>query len=252
MLRKNFHHEDISRSRKTDDEFTEISNSRFSFLTTGTPDQVKRLIPTSEDGLYSRFLFYVFSIPYKWRSTYTQEIGDSMDVILSKLGQLFYSKYKNEEERIFALTPSQGEKLDNTFSDLLKELKNESNPEEVVGVLFRHGLMTYKIAMVLSVLESEDKKIICTDKTFELSLNLILEVFLDNALEQLKRMPKSTVVSSSKHEKLLDTLPKEFNRKKAIDLAKKIGISERSADGYLKKLTDESLIKKLNHGLYKK
>ena len=175
-----------------------------------------------------------------------------MDVILSKLGQLFYSKYKNEEERIFALTPSQGEKLDNTFSDLLKELKNESNPEEVVGVLFRHGLMTYKIAMVLSVLESEDKKIICTDKTFELSLNLILEVFLDNALEQLKRMPKSTVVSSSKHEKLLDTLPKEFNRKKAIDLAKKIGISERSADGYLKKLTDESLIKKLNHGVYKK
>ena len=252
VLRKNFHHEDISRSRKTDDEFTEISNSRFSFLTTGTPDQVKRLIPTSEDGLYSRFLFYVFSIPYKWRSTYTQEIGDSMDVILSKLGQLFYSKYKNEEERIFALTPSQGEKLDNTFSDLLKELKNESNPEEVVGVLFRHGLMTYKIAMVLSVLESEDKKIICTDKTFELSLNLILEVFLDNALEQLKRMPKSTVVSSSKHEKLLDTLPKEFNRKKAIDLAKKIGISERSADGYLKKLTDESLIKKLNHGVYKK
>ena len=51
---------------------------------------------------------------------------------------------------------------------------------------------------------------------------------------------------------LLDTLPKEFNRKKAIDLAKKIGISERSADGYLKKLTDESLIKKLNHGVYKK
>jgi len=63
---------------------------------------------------------------------------------------------------------------------------------------------------------------------------------------------KWKVVSPSKHEKLLDTLPKEFNRKEAIDLAKKIGISERSADGYLKKLTDESLIKKLNHGVYKK
>ena len=81
---------------------------------------------------------------------------------------------------------------------------------------------------------------------------LLLLLLPDNALEQLKRMPKSTVVSPSKHEKLLDTLPKEFNRKKAIDLAKKIGISERSADGYLKKLTDESLIKKLNHGVYKK
>ena len=59
---------------------------------------------------------------------------------------------KNEEERTFALTPYQGKKLDNTFSDLLKELKNESNPEEVVGLLFRHGLMSYKIAMILSVL----------------------------------------------------------------------------------------------------
>ena len=77
-------------------------------------------------------------------------------------------------------------------------------------------------------------------------------MFLDNALEQLKRMPKGSFIPPSKHKELLDTLPKEFNRKKAIDLAKKIGISERSADGYLKKVTDESLIKKLNHGMYKK
>ena len=64
--------------------------------------------------------------------------------------------------------------------------------------------------------------------------------------------PKGSFIPPSKHKELLDTLPKEFNRKKAIDLAKKIGISERSADGYLKKVTDESLIKKLNHGMYKK
>ena len=105
VLRKNFHHEDISRTRKTDDEFTEISNSRFSFLTTGTPNQVNGLIPNSEDGLYSRFLFYVFSIPYEWRTTYTQEIGDSMDVILYKLGESFYTNQKNVKEKRFSLTP---------------------------------------------------------------------------------------------------------------------------------------------------
>ena len=48
------------------------------------------------------------------------------------------------------------------------------------------------------------------------------------------------------------SITKEFNRKQANDLAKKFGISQRSADIYLKKLTDESLIKKLNHGMYKK
>jgi hypothetical protein len=252
VLRKNFHHEDISRTRKTDDEFTEISNSRFSFLTTGTPDQVKRLIPTSVDGLYSRFLFYVFSIPYKWRSTFTQEIGDSMDVILSELGQLFYSKYKNEEERTFTLTPSQGKKHDDTFENLLEQMKSEGPPEEVIGVLFRHGLMTYKIAMILSALESTDKKILCTDRIYDLSLKLVLEVFLDNALDQLKRMPKSTILSTSRHEKLFNALPKEFYRKKAIDLAKEIGVSQRSADGYLKILQDQGRLIRQKHGSYRK
>ena len=104
--------------------------------------------------------------------------------------------------------------------------------------------------MIFSALESKDQKILCTDKVFDLSLKLISEVFLDNSLEQLKRMPKATVASPSKHKKLFDALPKEFNRKKAIDLAKEIGISQRSADGYLKTLQDQGKIIKQKHGLY--
>ena len=252
VLRKNFHHEDISRTRKTDDEFTEISNSRFSFLTTGTPDQVKRLIPTSEDGLYSRFLFYVFSIPYKWRSTYTQEIGDSMDVILSELGQQFYSKYKNEEERTFTLTPSQGKKHDDTFENILEQMKSEGPLEEVIGVLFRHGLMTYKIAMILSALESTDDIITCSDKVFDLSINLITDVFLGNSLEQLKRMSNSNINSRSKQISFLKALPIDFERKEAVSVAKKIGIPQRSADNYLKILVQQGKIIKQTHGSYQK
>tara|TARA_B110001450_G_scaffold163376_1_gene152307 strand:- start:218 stop:400 length:183 start_codon:yes stop_codon:yes gene_type:complete len=56
-------------------------------------------------------LFYVFSIPYEWRTTYTQEIGDSMDVILYKLGESFYTNQKNDKEKRFSLTPKQGNKL---------------------------------------------------------------------------------------------------------------------------------------------
>jgi len=252
VLRKNFSGEDISRSRKTDYEFTEISNPRFSFLTTGTPDQVKRLIPTAQDGLYSRFLFYVFSIPYKWRSTFTQEIGDTTDVILSKLGQLFYSKYKNEEQRTFTLTPSQGRKHDDTFENILEGIIKDIPQEEAISVFFRHGEMTHKIAMILSALESRDKKILCSDRIYDLSLKLVLEVFLDNSLEQLKRMPKGSFTSPSKHKKLFDALPEEFHRKKAIDLAKEIGISERSGDGYLKTLVDQGEIMWQKHGFYKK
>jgi hypothetical protein len=175
-----------------------------------------------------------------------------MDVILSKVGQLFYSKYKNEEERTFTLTPSQGKKLDNTFENILEEIKKESPREEAISVLFRHGLMTFKIAMIFSALESKDQKILCTDKIFDLSLKLISEVFLDNSLEQLKRMPKASGTSPPNYKKLFDALPKEFNRKKAIDLAKEIGISQRSADGHLKTFKNQGKIIKQEHGSYHK
>ena len=167
-------------------------------------------------------------------------------------GEFPSSQYKNEEERTFTLTSSQGKKHDDTFENILEQMKSEGPLEEVIGVLFRHGLMTYKIAMILSALESTDKKILCTDRIYDLSLKLVLEVFLDNALDQLKRMPKATVVSPSKHEKLSDALPKEFDRKKVIDLAKKISISQRSADGYVKILQDQGKIIKQKHGSYRK
>jgi len=65
-------------------------------------------------------------------------------------------------------------------------------------------------------------------------------------------MPKSSILSASKHEKLFDALPEEFYRKKAIDLAKEIGISQRSADGYLKILQDHGKIIRQKHGSYRK
>ena len=252
VLRKNFHHEDISRTRKTDDEFTEISNSRFSFLTTGTPNQVNGLIPNSEDGLYSRFLFYVFSIPYEWRTTYTQEIGDSMDVILYKLGESFYTNQKNVKEKRFSLTPKQGNKLDNTFKSILKNMKNDDCQDEAVSVLYRHGLMTYKIAMTLSAIESNNDTITCSDKVFDLSINLITDVFLGNSLEQLKRMSNSNINSRSKQISFLKALPIDFERKEAVSVAKKIGIPQRSADNYLKILVQQGKIIKQTHGSYRK
>ena len=83
-------------------------------------------------------------------------------------------------------------------------------------------------------------------------LFLIQKCFLIIFLSNSSEYQKQVVHRRPNIKKSFGALPKEFNRKKAIDLAKKIGISERSADGYLKKLTDESLIKKLNHGVYKK
>jgi len=250
ILRKNFHHEDISRSRKTDDEYTEIQDPRFSFLTTGTPDQVIRLIPSAEDGLYSRFLFYCFEIPYEWRSVYTMEITDSVDVIIDEIGKEFSNGNKNKEPRTFNITKTQGDRLNETFRAKLEELKIEQN-DTAVSVLFRHGLMVYKIAMVLSILNSKDKDIICADLYFDISLSLVTHVFYENSYQLLKKMGGKTVKTSS-YKVVYEFLPDSFTRKQAVQVFKKAGLKERSTDAYLVKMANDGLIAKKAHGAYEK
>lgn len=67
LLRKAFHHEPVSLMRKTDREQIDIGAPAISLALTGTPAQLRRLIPTAEDGLFSRILFYTFERPAAWR-----------------------------------------------------------------------------------------------------------------------------------------------------------------------------------------
>ncbi|WP_135464398.1 DUF3987 domain-containing protein [Hymenobacter aquaticus] len=67
MLRKAFHHEPVSLMRKTDREQIDIGAPAISLALTGTPAQLRRLIPTAEDGLFSRIMFYTFEQPAAWR-----------------------------------------------------------------------------------------------------------------------------------------------------------------------------------------
>lgn len=67
VLRKAFHHEAVSVLRKADRQHLDIENPALSLALTGTPAQLARLIPSAEDGLASRFLFYSFSQPAVWR-----------------------------------------------------------------------------------------------------------------------------------------------------------------------------------------
>lgn len=60
VLRKAFHHELVSLSRRKDREYCEVSNPRVSVALAGTPEQVRKLIPDAENGLMSRFCFISF------------------------------------------------------------------------------------------------------------------------------------------------------------------------------------------------
>jgi len=76
-LRKAFHHERISSSKKTNNEYIEVNEPRLAVALSGTPNQVTGLIATAEDGLFSRFIFYAYKVEQLWRdvSPYANNIN---------------------------------------------------------------------------------------------------------------------------------------------------------------------------------
>lgn len=65
-LRKAFDHDRLSYNRRTDQEYREVKKSYLSLLLSGTPAQVKPLIPSTENGLFSRQLFYYMHGIWTW------------------------------------------------------------------------------------------------------------------------------------------------------------------------------------------
>lgn len=96
LLRKAFHHEMISMSRRKDREYLEIECPRISVVLAGTPEQVRHLIPDAENGLLSRFIFYFIPFRRGIRDVFaTDDVSRSKYVIFKTLGDKFLHLLNN-------------------------------------------------------------------------------------------------------------------------------------------------------------
>src|SRR5690606_8805336 len=96
-LRKGYHHETFSSSRKMDNEFIDIESPKLSLVLSGTPEQIHGLIHSAEDGLFSRITFYTYDgggsvwkdvSPYANRVNYKEyftELGNELFVAINAL-----------------------------------------------------------------------------------------------------------------------------------------------------------------------
>lgn len=69
-LRRAFDHDFLSYNRRTDQEYREVKKSYLSILISGTPAQVKPLIPSAENGLFSRQIFYYMPAIHEWQDQF--------------------------------------------------------------------------------------------------------------------------------------------------------------------------------------
>ena len=73
VLRKSFQHERISLSRDGEDKYLEVNCPKLSLVLSGTKDQIKPLVESKDNGLFSRFLFFYYDGGIEWKDISKRE-----------------------------------------------------------------------------------------------------------------------------------------------------------------------------------
>jgi len=258
FLRKSFHHEPVSYSRKNNNELIEIDEPKLSVVLSGTPHQVKALVKDAEDGLFSRILFYSFKSNAKWEDvspkTGDRNIFEHFEKLKTEAYQVIITL--NQYESInFELQKHHWNELNSTQESVLQYATNNFN-NNASSLVKRMGVMWFRIAMLLTALRnytgiSENESLICSDIDFRLAKDLI-STYKEHIFEIYSTLSTSNNDSINELDyKLLSLLPaEEFNRKDLIKIGETLGLKTRKLDDCISLYQKEKFIKKVKHGIF--
>ena len=251
-FRKAFHHETISYLRKKDHEYVEIVKPKFSAVLSGTPQQVFNLIPDAENGLFSRFIFYVMETELVWHNTFATHGCTTADEKFKKIGKDFCAFLKTFPTHPiqFTLSRSQMDQFYNFFEATQLRYAQQYG-DEIVASVRRLGLILFRFAMILTVLRQMDKapkktrkdvrQLVCSDIDFDSALSMVKVLLQHSAavFQSLPRNPKTPILkgrqllAAEAREKFLAALPESFDRPTYLKVAASLNIAVKTAERYL-------------------
>ncbi|WP_138991622.1 DUF3987 domain-containing protein [Larkinella sp. C7] len=257
-----FHHEPFASGRITAKQmYIEVPRPRVSMLLTAVPGQVNELMPSVNDGMYSRVLHYGFSEETELKE-YNSEAGEAdLEGKFTELGEQVANQLQalGNQPIKFALTPEQEKLLNDQQRSLWEDCMIRFGPS-ATSIVKRLGLMTFRIAMVLSAIHRlpfgsyREGKLTCVDSEFEAALELA-KIFYAHAMETYDGLPnKRNSGRKTDRRRLLEFLPsgREFTRDEAVAIGGGIPVSERTVGNYLARLVNEGLLMQPRYGHYQK
>ena len=272
-FRKAFHHETISYLRKKDHEYVEIVKPKFSAVLSGTPQQIFNLIPDAENGLFSRFIFYVMETELVWHNMFASHGGTTADEKFKEIGRDFFTFLKKFPKRPvqFTLSRSQMDQF-NAYFEATQLRFAQLLGDEIVATVRRLGLILFRFAMILTVLrriddapksaKSGDKKLrmVCSDADFDTALAMV-KVLLQHSAAVFQALPRNAkapvlkgrqVIAAETREKFLAALPETFDRPTYLNTAASLNITEKTAERYLQFFIKSGQLLHPSTGQYRK
>lgn len=275
-LRKAAEHEPISRNRCYGS--SEIQSPRLSMLLTGTFNQYKALVPSVENGYFSRLLALVIRETHPFDKRYVHAAG-GQSVIPKQVGQellTLYEQLVHGDEREWSLTESQkerlGEHLETAYGTLIGLLG-----ENFHSVVVRMAVTIERIALILSAMRMNagkypgkkeieqpeynsglmDGVLLCRDDDYQTAEMIGNKLLLHMAAayrmidgESQELVP--TIKPLDQRKVLFEQLPEEYETKTLLEEGRTQGISRATIMRWNEKWIEQGLIKKTQHGLYTK
>ena len=262
LMRNAFQHEKVSSSKKNNNEFIEVDTPKLSMALSGTPNQVTGLIASPEDGLFSRFLFYVYKAAQVWKDVSPKGTGGNLTEHFRTLSKRVYEMtlFLEKCETEITLSDEQWAILNQTCAGWLGDVVTFTS-EEAGSVVKRLGLIMYRMAMIFTALrkfENGDmtEKVQCTDVDFNVAVRLS-EIYMQHSILMFNNLPKQE--GGPKFEKndyklrFFESLPAKFTRAEAIALGVKYKMSARTVDDLLRNaINHKFLIRPEKIGFYQK
>lgn len=264
-LRKAAEHEPITRNRANDT--SSIPCPQLSVLLTGTFSQYRALVPSIENGYFSRLLTFIVNDQQPFSSRYVEPANSANAVMPAAAAQLYqlckqlYASHPIE----FSLTPEQrsrlGRHLETAYPALISQLGSNFH-----SVVLRMAVQIERIAMILSAMRMTEEMsevrnqksvLLCADADYQLAEmignKLILHMAAAYRMIQGKEevaVPKVETLDQRKM--LLSLLPEEYEHKTLVEEAKAQGIPARTAFRWNDKWMVEGLVQKIKQGHYRK
>ena len=286
-LRKAAEHEAISRNRCTG--ASEIKCPKMSMLLTGTFNQYRALVPSVENGYFSRLLTLVIRETHPFDKRYVSTIGGQSAVPQQAGRELLrdYEQLARGGEREWSLTEEQktrlGEHLETEYGTLIGLLGDNFH-----SAVVRMAVQIERIALILTALRGDsilmsrahnkiepeynsglmdkesritsgttDETIYCQDEDYQTAEMIGNKLLLHMAAayrmidgESQELVPEIKPLDQRKV--LFEQLPEEYAHKELVAEAKAQGVSQATATRWNERWLEQGDIKKIKYGIYKK
>ena len=253
-LRKAAEHEAISRNRVKG--ASEIACPRLSMLLTGTFSQYKALVPSVENGYFSRLLTLVERGSHPFEKSYVTAKSENSAIARQVGHQLLRTceNLMNAPEREWSLTDGQkerlGEKLETEYRTLIDMLG-----ENFHSTVIRMAVQIERIALILSAMRGNLSE--CTDTDYETAELIGSKMLMHMAMayrmikgDEQETMPE--IKSLDQRMVVFELLKPVYDNHELESEGKRQGVSRATIFRWNEKWLAEGLIIRSHRGKYQK